>query len=688
MGAIGGVIGAALALAGVWLFAARPDLAPLARRAAAVEASVDAANARVSALETQSRAAAAERQALADKLKTVDAALSDAEAKLAGRIAALEAAGDKAAAERKAAADSAADLRSSTDALSRDLAAERDKAAAERKSLADEVSQLKGASTDAETLEKRLDALENAVLRSDSLAPVAADARAAKDAADRALAASAEPKADPRLDRLASDQAEFARKLAADNGRDRGAAGAPRQVRRAEGRNPRQPVRAAATNDTSPAARAVAAMALQRRFEAGEPLAAELAALDRLGVEACGAGASAAVRRNRRADAGGARPLADRGSRPSRPAAGIRRLRRRGAAIARRNAGTGEGPQGRRKSRRRRYRRLSRIEDAARRRRSRRARLPPSPTCRPPRRRRRDAGARAPRRGSRRARPPRRSSAARSPISARGDEGMLRLLAFLAVLGLAAWGLSWLADNPGAVSLTWRGVEYNVSLMVALGVVLAAARRAVAGLRAAALRAARPGAGLARGARAAAREGLCGAVARHDRRRRGRRARGASLRARGRPLLRRRIADEAAARAGRAALAATARARSPPSTTCWRATTRICWACAACMSRRAAPAQPEAALDYARRAYARAAPPWAAQAVLDDFSARGDWANALATVETNAAARPHRPPDRQPLARGAEDRARRRARRPRPQGRAGARPRGARPRARASSRPP
>ena len=52
---------------------------------------------------------------------------------------------------------------------------------------------------------------------------------------------------------------------------------------------------------------------------------------------------------------------------------------------------------------------------------------------------------------------------------------MLRLLAFLAVLGLAAWGLSWLADNPGAVSVTWRGVEYNVSLMVALGLLLATA---------------------------------------------------------------------------------------------------------------------------------------------------------------------------------------------------------------------
>src|SRR5437763_17001670 len=50
---------------------------------------------------------------------------------------------------------------------------------------------------------------------------------------------------------------------------------------------------------------------------------------------------------------------------------------------------------------------------------------------------------------------------------------MLRLLAFLAALGLAAWGLSWLADVPGAVALTWRGVEYKVSLIFGLGLATA-----------------------------------------------------------------------------------------------------------------------------------------------------------------------------------------------------------------------
>ena len=52
---------------------------------------------------------------------------------------------------------------------------------------------------------------------------------------------------------------------------------------------------------------------------------------------------------------------------------------------------------------------------------------------------------------------------------------MFRLLIFLAALALAAWGLSWFANNPGEVTLIWRGTEYEVSLVLALGVVLALA---------------------------------------------------------------------------------------------------------------------------------------------------------------------------------------------------------------------
>jgi HemY protein len=47
----------------------------------------------------------------------------------------------------------------------------------------------------------------------------------------------------------------------------------------------------------------------------------------------------------------------------------------------------------------------------------------------------------------------------------------------------------------------------------------------------------------------------------------------------------------------------------------------------------------EAALDFAVEAHKHGALPWAAQAVLDDRAARGDWAGALAAVETNAAAK-------------------------------------------------
>jgi HemY protein len=47
----------------------------------------------------------------------------------------------------------------------------------------------------------------------------------------------------------------------------------------------------------------------------------------------------------------------------------------------------------------------------------------------------------------------------------------------------------------------------------------------------------------------------------------------------------------------------------------------------------------EAALQYAMRANAHAPAAWAGQAVLDDRTRRADWAGALATVDSNAAAR-------------------------------------------------
>ena len=62
-------------------------------------------------------------------------------------------------------------------------------------------------------------------------------------------------------------------------------------------------------------------------------------------------------------------------------------------------------------------------------------------------------------------------------------------------------------------------------------------------------------------------------------------------------------------------------------------------ACAACISRRDGAGIIEAALQYAMRAHAHTPTAWAGQAVLDDRARRGDWAGALATVDSNAAAR-------------------------------------------------
>ena len=52
---------------------------------------------------------------------------------------------------------------------------------------------------------------------------------------------------------------------------------------------------------------------------------------------------------------------------------------------------------------------------------------------------------------------------------------MFRLLILLAAVALAAWGVMWLAEHPGVATVTWGGVEYKFSLMLALGAVAAIA---------------------------------------------------------------------------------------------------------------------------------------------------------------------------------------------------------------------
>lgn len=51
---------------------------------------------------------------------------------------------------------------------------------------------------------------------------------------------------------------------------------------------------------------------------------------------------------------------------------------------------------------------------------------------------------------------------------------MIRLILFLGVLSLAALGLSWLADRPGEIMLTWQGYRIETSVLVGMAGVLAA----------------------------------------------------------------------------------------------------------------------------------------------------------------------------------------------------------------------
>ena len=101
---------------------------------------------------------------------------------------------------------------------------------------------------------------------------------------------------------------------------------------------------------------------------------------------------------------------------------------------------------------------------------------------------------------------------------------MVRLLLFLVLLALAAYGLAWLAENPGDVALTFHGVEYDVSLMVAIAIVvgLAIVIALAWGVIRFVFRLPSLMSLAAKGA--AAREGLRRAVRRHGRGRLGRRA--------------------------------------------------------------------------------------------------------------------------------------------------------------------
>ena len=56
---------------------------------------------------------------------------------------------------------------------------------------------------------------------------------------------------------------------------------------------------------------------------------------------------------------------------------------------------------------------------------------------------------------------------------------MIRVLLFLALVALLAFGAVWFADRPGDVAITWQGFRIETSVMVALVAVAVAALIAV-----------------------------------------------------------------------------------------------------------------------------------------------------------------------------------------------------------------
>ena len=49
---------------------------------------------------------------------------------------------------------------------------------------------------------------------------------------------------------------------------------------------------------------------------------------------------------------------------------------------------------------------------------------------------------------------------------------MWRMILFLALLAAGAFGLSWLLDHPGEISIVWLGQRIETSVFVALGALL------------------------------------------------------------------------------------------------------------------------------------------------------------------------------------------------------------------------
>ena len=215
---------------------------------------------------------------------------------------------------------------------------------------------------------------------------------------------------------------------------------------------------------------------------------------------------------------------------------------------------------------------------------------------------------------------------------------MFRLLILLAAVALAAWGVMWLAEHPGVATVTWGGVEYKFSLMLALGAVAAIAVLwsiawgllrfvfRIPSLMSIAARARRQEKGLA-----AVSRGLI-AVGAGDARAAARHAADASRLLDRHPMTKLLRAQAAQLAGDREASVAAYNEMLEHDETHALALRGL-----HVEARRGG--DHEAALQYALRANAHAPAAWAGQAVLDDRTRRGDWAGALATVDSNAGAR-------------------------------------------------
>lgn len=135
-----------------------------------------------------------------------------------------------------------------------------------------------------DALDKRIARLESSAVRPEALLALQSDVKAARAQADKALAAAGgasapagggapvSTAADPRVDALAATVAPLADRLA----KLEAAQAAPKAETRV----------APSLVEPDAASQAIAALALEQRVQAGEPFAAEIAALTRLGADA------------------------------------------------------------------------------------------------------------------------------------------------------------------------------------------------------------------------------------------------------------------------------------------------------------------------------------------------------------------------------------------------------------------